>query len=233
MGTWGIHSFDNDDAADWLAEVSPMTQPVFQIDAMKAAFEAARTEALSGDLEVGTATVAIAAAEVVACELGQPRTGAPADDAPRLDLQYALKVNDEVLRLSRRALSLVTTEVSELAELWDDTDEAAEWRASIADLDARLLKAAEAHDLNPTFVPVEVSAEEELGEEVEAVYDEMHAAFERLADQSKGDPSVEVLRQLARKIHGLHTDVTHMRHAILGRLDDLTNRIDLMEKRSK
>ncbi|MEM8579962.1 MAG: DUF4259 domain-containing protein [Pseudomonadota bacterium] len=233
MGTWAIHSFGNDDAADWIDEISGIKQPVFQIDAMKAAFEAARTEALSSDLESGTAAVAVAAAEVIACELGQPRTGASPYEVTSLDLQYALKVNDDVLRLSRRALSLVTTEVSELADLWDDTDEAAEWRAHIADLDARLLKAAETHDLNPAFVPIEVTAEEELGEEVAAIYDEMHAAFERLVDQSKGDPTVEVLRQLANKIHLLHTDVTHMRHAITGSLDDLTNRIDLLEKRSK
>ena len=229
MGTWGHFAFDNDDAADWLAEIEKMEQPVSQIDAMNEVFRTLRIEALAGDIDVGTAATAVAAAEVVANDLGQPRVL----DAKVFDLELALKVNAEVLGRARGALVLVQSEVSELAELWEEADDAAAWRASIADLDARLIKAAETHGLDAAFQPVEVTSEDELGAEIQEVYDEMHAAFERLADQNKGDPSVEVLRHLARKIHVLHSDVTHMRHAVLGRLDDLTARIDLLEKRKQ
>lgn len=229
MGAWGVHSWDNDDAADWLAQLDGLNQPVFQIDQMNSAFKDIRTQALAGDIDADTACHVIAAAEVIATDLGQPREVGATDR----DMKLSLTVNSDVLSKSRAALALVTSPVSELADLWDDTDEADTWRASVADLDARLVKAAEAHGLPADFKPIEVTLEDDLGDEVQDVYDELHAEFERLADKNKGDPSIEVLRQLGRKINALHTDVTHMRHAVMGRLDDLTDRLELLETRRK
>ncbi len=38
MGTWGVHSFDNDSAADFLAELADAEQPYERAEAVRAAF---------------------------------------------------------------------------------------------------------------------------------------------------------------------------------------------------
>ncbi|NSX56605.1 DUF4259 domain-containing protein [Parasulfitobacter algicola] len=233
MGTWGIHSFDNDDAADLLAALEEADHPSDRVEAIREVFGAAfGTEYIDADI----GATAVAGAEVIAAALGQPRTG---DQADPFGLAASVKFYDDSLGMALAVLGQVRTDASELVELWDDSDEADDWRASLADLEARLRQAAKAHDLNPDFTQPRPGDLPDLAERLENkqisvdILEEYKAELEKLADQKKGDPSVEVLRQLGRKIFRMHNDITNLHYAITQSIDELSLRIDRLEGKGK
>lgn len=71
MGAWGLESFENDDALDWLADLEQADDEQFLVETLTAAIEEA------GYLEIGGASNAIAAAEVVAALAGHPAPSLP------------------------------------------------------------------------------------------------------------------------------------------------------------
>ena len=129
MGAWGAESFQNDDAADWLATLSTMSPgdltQVFSLVADN-----------SGYVEVTAASIAVAAAEVVAALNGRPAMGAPTEI-----LEWTRKnhfgITPELKALSIRALDRVW-ENSELKDLWSESEELSNWTAAIQDLRSRL-----------------------------------------------------------------------------------------------
>lgn len=132
-GTWEAGSFDNDDALDWVWELSESDDLSLVEDALLAAVET------TGYLEAPTASVAIAAAEVVAVLRGYPRPGLPADVTSWV-LAHPHTVSDDLLATARAAVNRVQDiETSELAELWSESDEMMEeWRLDLAKLLKRL-----------------------------------------------------------------------------------------------
>ena len=133
MGTWGIGSFENDDAAD------------FMIDALKSGDLSLLGEVFDNVLtsteyvEAPDATVAIVAAEIVAAAQGRPTPAAQQEDGlaewlarirPTIDAALATQARD--------ALARILAEHSELRELWEDTDDFHEWQASIIELGQHL-----------------------------------------------------------------------------------------------
>ena len=129
MGAWGVGPFDNDSAADWLAELEERGEAAIR-DALAAAADA-------GDdayIEIDAAAEALAAAEVVAASCGHAAPslpeavlawsgahGVPADDLVELALRAAKRVG----------------EASELRDLWDEAANPA-WLTGVHDLRFRL-----------------------------------------------------------------------------------------------
>ncbi|MEM9795112.1 MAG: DUF4259 domain-containing protein [Pseudomonadota bacterium] len=234
MGTWGVHSFDNDDAADFVAtlEAEKVHPPVVNAEFVGETLEAVFAVPVS-DLDAVVGAKAVAAAEVIAAALGHPRNGAEHDP---FELATSFKFYDDYLGKAVAVLSRVRADGSELAELWADTDDTEDWHSSLADLEARLRTAAATFDLSPDYIPPDEGGkteEEGLRDLVEEVYSDLMAEVEKLADTGAGDTQVEVLRHLIRKLHLIHNDITSMRYFVVDSLDALTARIDGLEGGAK
>jgi hypothetical protein len=128
MGAWGTGSFDNDGARDWVGELE---------DGGITAIESALDDAIrSSDLFAPTDVEAIAAAEVVAAAIGRPLPGL-SEDIAALVAHVAPSVTPEHTARARTAVERVLN-ASELAELWEETDDADTWRGLVEDLIERL-----------------------------------------------------------------------------------------------
>ncbi|AHJ97800.1 DUF4259 domain-containing protein [Hymenobacter swuensis] len=130
MSTSGFRNFDNDDAADFLADFADDPSEVLLLEALITAAEEEK------HLEAEAAGAALAAAEIVAAWLGDPTPDFPADV---LDLTEELDVSDEeaLTDLATRAV-LAVLRNSELLDLWQASDELAQWQATQENLLARL-----------------------------------------------------------------------------------------------
>ncbi|MGF1649271.1 MAG: DUF4259 domain-containing protein [Hyphomicrobiaceae bacterium] len=132
MGAWGIGSFENDDAADFIVE--------FEDGGVVTAAEAIRTvtEYEAEDyLEIMEAGVALAAAELVLAALS--------GDASRLTDEARAALAPHVSALARADLRGDAVQAvvriladSELRELWEETDECDAWLANVEALLERL-----------------------------------------------------------------------------------------------
>ena len=128
MGAWGTGAFDNDGAQDWVGELE---------DGGITAIESALDDAIrSSDLSAPTDVEAIAAAEVVAAAIGRPLPGL-SEDIAALVVHLAPSVTPEHTARARTAVQRVLN-ASELAELWEETDDADTWRGLVEDLIERL-----------------------------------------------------------------------------------------------
>jgi hypothetical protein len=128
MGAWGTGAFDNDGARDWIGELE---------DGGITAIESALDDAIrSSDLSAPTDVEAIAAAEVVAAAIGRPLPGL-SEDIAALVAHLAPSVTPEHTARARTAVERVLN-ASELAELWEETDDADTWRGLVEDLIERL-----------------------------------------------------------------------------------------------
>jgi Domain of unknown function (DUF4259) len=76
MGAWGVGSFDNDDAADWLNDQLRRSADLRPI---QTALDAVAQLDPTGYLEAPEASAAVAAAEVVAALAGDPAANLPSD----------------------------------------------------------------------------------------------------------------------------------------------------------
>lgn len=132
-GGWDAGSFDNDDALDWVWELSESDDLSVVRDALQDAADA------SGYLEAPTGCAAIAAAEVVAALKGNPRPQLPEEVADWVKA-HKLTVDDELVAIARKAIANIkNSESSELAQLWSESEEGAEpWYADLGNLLQRL-----------------------------------------------------------------------------------------------
>ncbi|MFJ6795045.1 DUF4259 domain-containing protein [Streptomyces sp. NPDC091268] len=125
MGTWDAGPFDNDAAADFcgdLDEAAPGDREGLVRSTLTHVVETA------GYLDAHDADEAVAAAALVAaqCTGGDPADPVYGPDEPLPDLTG-------LRELAFDALARVTTEPSELMELWADSD-GATWRANVQSL---------------------------------------------------------------------------------------------------
>ncbi|MGW4382706.1 DUF4259 domain-containing protein [Kitasatospora sp. NPDC004531] len=132
MGTWDIGPFDNDDAADFAGELDA-TDP----EEREALIRAVLTNDGTGefdDLDGDDGARIVAAAALVAsqCPGGTPVTTAHGPEQP------LPRFAPELRRLALDALAGVLTDDSELAELWDESDEGPAWRSEVERLRAVL-----------------------------------------------------------------------------------------------
>jgi hypothetical protein len=134
MGTWAVDAFGNDDAADW----------AYGLENVKdlSLVEATLDKAIAGAgeyLEAPEAAEALAAIEVIARLQGNWGERSPYSESADLWVEAnRLVPTGEVVGKAHRVLDLVLGENSELDELWRDSDEHADWVASVAELRSRV-----------------------------------------------------------------------------------------------
>lgn len=129
MGAWGTGHFDNDDALDLVAELEQEG-----LNAVQRALDDAsgNEEYLQADL----AAKLLAAAEVLAALIGKPSSELPEAVADWIAV-HRKQPAQHLLMATRQSLDWIA-EDSELTELWQESDEFAEWQQKLADLRARL-----------------------------------------------------------------------------------------------
>jgi hypothetical protein len=129
VGAWGTGSFENDDAADWIAELGALAPD----DLKKIFIRAADDPAY---LEAPAASIAVAAAEVVAALNGSPAVG-----GPREIVEWAKNnpqcLSPELKEVASRALDRVRRN-SEVKDLWMEMDGLNDWIASVQELQGRV-----------------------------------------------------------------------------------------------
>lgn len=128
MGAWGTGSFENDDAADWVAQLGTMAP-----DDLTRIFAQAADN--PGYLEAPAASVVVAAAEVIAALNSFPATEVPAEIVQWVENRQAATA--ELKALTLRALDRVRKN-SELKDLWLEADGLNDWTAAIEDLQVRV-----------------------------------------------------------------------------------------------
>ncbi|MEH8016264.1 DUF4259 domain-containing protein [Rheinheimera muenzenbergensis] len=129
-GTWGVGSFENDSASDWVYELEQKKGSGKLLDTIRAVFTPQY-------IEVDTCSSAIAAAEVVA----SIKSG-NYEPLPESLKKWALENKDvyepEMSKFTLQALQICkNTKKSELAQLWSESG-AEEWLSSIGTLEAKL-----------------------------------------------------------------------------------------------
>ena len=129
MGAWGTGIFENDDASDWVAQLGGSRDLGLVRGALSAATSAEY-------LDAPTSSVALVAAEVVAALSGRTAPDMPDDLRAWVDARRAVPPA-ELLTLALRAVDRVTAG-SELAELWQASDDPRGWQMTVEDLRARL-----------------------------------------------------------------------------------------------
>jgi hypothetical protein len=129
VGAWGNGSFENDDAADWLADLGTIAPD----DLTKIL---AQTADHPGYLEGPEASVAVAAAEVVAAWGGSLAAAAP-PGIVEWTKKHPQAATPEIKALAVRALERVRRN-SELKDLWMEADGLNDWIAVIRELQERL-----------------------------------------------------------------------------------------------
>lgn len=133
MGTWGIDSFENDDASDWSFELAAGGVPYVRSTLRDADVPA--TVYLDADL----ACMALAAADTVARLRGAVgQSDAYTEEVDAWVASVSEGPDPELVALSIRVLDRVIGEGSELRELWAESDSEDEWLASVASLRQRL-----------------------------------------------------------------------------------------------
>jgi hypothetical protein len=135
MGAWSCESFGNDDACDWAAQLEEYED----LSLVEATLDAVLEAGDENYLEAPEASEAIAAAEVVARLQGNACTqdASPEEVDAWVD-RIRLMPSPELAAKARRALDRVLAGPSELMELWDESEEAGQWRAAVRELKDRI-----------------------------------------------------------------------------------------------
>ncbi len=162
MGTWGVHSFENDDAKEWCQAYREMGLPV-----AGSTLDVALGDFSNGALSAGIAARAIAAIEAVAFALGRGSAEAHQafQGAPEADADAA-----EALIEKCDSAIMAITGGSELATLWKDSDPGNHeaWIASLTDLRTRVNGAATTTESveEPRAAPAETAADVSLQDQL-------------------------------------------------------------------
>ncbi|SKA92983.1 protein of unknown function [Prosthecobacter debontii] len=141
MGAWGIKTFENDGALDWLGDFrdapseakfrqtfAPQPPKGFLSKLFGGGSSASPPELDGEDV--------LAAAEILATLRGHPAVDAMEDLADLPDI----KVTDEIVALAIQAIDSVMTS-SDLKDCWEDTDDFESWVETVKDIRARLSRA--------------------------------------------------------------------------------------------
>ena len=129
LAGWGTGSFENDDAAAWVANLKMLAPGELTKILLHAADD-------PDYLEAPAARVAVAAAEVVAALNGSPPESAPSPFS-EWTRQNPQALTPELKAVAIRALDRVRRN-SELKDLWLEADGLNDWTVAVRDLQARL-----------------------------------------------------------------------------------------------
>ena len=132
MGAWDVGNFDNDTACDWTYELENCTDLSVIKKALDAVFE---DEYIDADV----ASEALAAIDTIARLKGSYGVqNAYTETVDEWVKKNQLDVPGDMLSQSLKALEAITSEVSELYELWDESGSMAAWEQEVSDLKSRL-----------------------------------------------------------------------------------------------
>ena len=130
MSAWGVGSFENDDALDWIAILEECDDLSVIEDSLRSVIDA------EDYIELPESAGAVAAAEVIASVIGKAIDGLP----PEIET-WITNVNPKVTvklkQLATRAIKRVKRK-SEMQELWQESDHSLQWEAAMLDLESRL-----------------------------------------------------------------------------------------------
>ncbi|MGY0653098.1 DUF4259 domain-containing protein [Luteimonas sp. A537] len=137
MGAWGNGSFDNDDAADFLADFLADVTDSSDLALIGEIF--ATVLGAEEYLEAPDASQAIAAAEIVAAAAGRA-TPAALEEEELSEWLARVKpaVDPSLVQQAVQVLDRVIGENSELRELWEEADELSDWEATVVALRSQL-----------------------------------------------------------------------------------------------
>lgn len=143
MGAWGINTFENDSAMDWLGDFLDDPSETRILDTFSAEptviqpgfigkLMGKKAQAIPAELE---GDEVLAAAEVVATLSGSPADSNPDDlkNLPNISLQ------PETTKKALVAIETIMAE-SNLKDCWEETEDFENWKATVQDLRKRLTK---------------------------------------------------------------------------------------------
>jgi hypothetical protein len=146
MGAWGTDAFENDTALDFVAimeeapdgegtRAAPGKDALIVMTLMRAADE-------DDGQDSEAAAEGLAAAEVLAALMGKPSPLMMDPEGPAEALVAWTRNGVTNLRNPKNAVlalkAIERAKTSELADLWDESEQGAEWLAAVEDLKARL-----------------------------------------------------------------------------------------------
>lgn len=140
MGAWGIGSFENDTAMDWLIDFE--ANDFRLIDRTLAGVAAMQAVDV---LDADEACEVLAAAECVAAAAGFPATSLPDEVENWVSANQPIQVKPDYVRMALTAVARVRSQ-SELKELWAETEEYGAWDTAVADLQSRLRQIEQNND---------------------------------------------------------------------------------------
>lgn len=132
MGSWGVGSFENDEATDWLDGFA-----TDGASAIRTAIDAVLEMDPGSYLEATEASQALAAAEIVAAAIDGDTSRLPDEASGPLDEYRRAILAGKFARDALRAVQRVAKR-SELKELWEESESAEEWQESLEQLTERL-----------------------------------------------------------------------------------------------
>ncbi|NZA25818.1 DUF4259 domain-containing protein [Luteimonas sp. SJ-92] len=134
MGTWANDSFGNDDAADWLDELTDRNDLGLVRETV------ARVLTAEGYLEAPDAAEALAACEVLAAARGRPTAAAQDEDA-LMDWLARVEpvVDDALVAQAVQAIDRILGADSELRELWEESGGLEDWQGEVRALRGNLV----------------------------------------------------------------------------------------------
>ena len=129
MSAWGTEPFDNDDVAEWTAELSEGDLRSQLFAAVAAAADWPEDELL----EIPDGVSAVAAAQVIAYLLGRDKMNQTEHTADVLGIvnQQRFTPDKELIQEAVAALSRVQGEESELKELWAESKHYDDWKSVV------------------------------------------------------------------------------------------------------
>lgn len=143
MGAWGVKTFENDGALDWLGDFrdAPSEEQFRKTFAPQPAPKGFLSRLLGGSAKASSPPEldgedVLAAAEIVATLRGHPMADTIEDLADLPDV----KVSDEIVALAIQAVDSVMAS-SNLKDSWEETDDFEAWVATVQDIRARLSRA--------------------------------------------------------------------------------------------
>lgn len=132
MGAWGMGTFENDDAADWLDELQASDDGAV----LQAALEG---HAIGEDyLEAPEGTHILCACEIIAALLGRSALDLPSGARDWVKEHELLDVTS-LVPIATRKINRVLDDGSELRELWQENEaDFPVWRENVLALKAKL-----------------------------------------------------------------------------------------------
>jgi hypothetical protein len=133
MGAWSVGSFENDDALDFLAEITESDD----LSLIRKVFDNVITS--TEYVEAPDACQAIVGAEIIAAAIGRPTAEAQQNTSLNQWLtQIQPTIDNALIVQAIEALTLILAPNSELRELWEDSEYYAEWKSAMIELRQQL-----------------------------------------------------------------------------------------------